>query len=148
MQTPTFGTTEYTAKCLDTKRLSKLITEVYQIMRALIGETKAYANHPVTVSWRRHEGALLKYVEVMHAEYFLRTGKTHKSYDNIHILAGQNMYIFECSSHDLPLYYMHERTKIMYRSHYIRKDSHYRELWPDVPNDIKLVYVTGKVSSL
>ena len=37
-----------TAKCLDPRRLNKQIIECKQILKAIDGETKAWANHPAT----------------------------------------------------------------------------------------------------
>lgn len=42
------------AKCLDPKRLNKQIIECGQIMKAIKGETKAWANHPVVKMYTSH----------------------------------------------------------------------------------------------
>ena len=42
------------AKCLDRKRLNKQIIECGQIMKAIKGETKAWANHPVVKMYTGH----------------------------------------------------------------------------------------------
>lgn len=42
----------YTALILDKKRLNKQIVECGQIMKAINGETKAWANHPATLMYK------------------------------------------------------------------------------------------------
>lgn len=49
------------AKCLDRQRLGKQRVEIYQILRALHGETKGWVNHPATKIWKGFEGALIDY---------------------------------------------------------------------------------------
>lgn len=52
---------EVCARCLDNKRLYKQIVECKQILNAIKGETKGYANHPATVMWKRYPHALRRY---------------------------------------------------------------------------------------
>jgi hypothetical protein len=49
------------AKCLDRQRLGKQRVEVLQLLRALLGVTKGWANHPAAKMWRGYEGALALY---------------------------------------------------------------------------------------
>lgn len=42
------------AKCLDPKRLNKQIIECDQIIKAIKGETKAWANHPIVKMYAGH----------------------------------------------------------------------------------------------
>lgn len=49
------------AKCLDNKRLNKQKVEVYQMLKALNGETKGWVNHPCTLMWKGYENALIEY---------------------------------------------------------------------------------------
>lgn len=49
------------AYVLDMKRLGKQRVEVYQILKALRGETKGWANHPASKMWRGYEGTLVLY---------------------------------------------------------------------------------------
>lgn len=42
------------ARCLDSKRLNKQIIECNQIMKAIKGETKAWANHPIVKMYTGH----------------------------------------------------------------------------------------------
>lgn len=49
------------AQCLDRQRLGKQRVEVLQLLRALHGETKGWANHPAARMWRGYEKALAEY---------------------------------------------------------------------------------------
>ncbi|MBP0133773.1 MAG: MSMEG_6728 family protein [Nitrosarchaeum sp.] len=49
------------AKALDYKRLGKQRVEAWQILRASLGKTKGWVNHPITKMWRGHERALCDY---------------------------------------------------------------------------------------
>lgn len=51
-----------TAKSLDDKRLGKQRVEALQILRANLGLTKGWRNHPAAVMWRGHEGSLIEYI--------------------------------------------------------------------------------------
>lgn len=58
-----------TAKSLDNKRLGKQRVEALQILRANLGLTKGWVNHPAAVMWRGHEGALAEYICAMCDEW-------------------------------------------------------------------------------
>lgn len=57
----------FTACHLDPKRLNKQIIECRQILCALSGETKGWANHPVTKMYRHHEAWLALYMQCLQA---------------------------------------------------------------------------------
>ena len=61
-----------TAKSLDNKRLGKQRVEALQILRANLGLTKGWVNHPAAVMWRGHEGALAEYTLAMCNEWEAR----------------------------------------------------------------------------
>jgi hypothetical protein len=61
-----------TAKSLDNKRLGKQRVEALQILRANLGLTKGWRNHPAAVMWRGHEGALIEYTCAMCDEWTAR----------------------------------------------------------------------------
>jgi len=63
------------AQQLDDKRLGKQRVEAYQIVKALRGDyndTGAWVNHPATVMWRGHVGALCEYGTAMCYEWLDR----------------------------------------------------------------------------
>jgi hypothetical protein len=47
---------------LDTRRLGKQRVESYQILRALMGESRGWANHPATRMWSGYDRALRNYL--------------------------------------------------------------------------------------
>lgn len=49
------------AKVLDYRRLGKQRVEVLQILYALLGQSTAYRNHPVTKAWEGYEYSLCEY---------------------------------------------------------------------------------------
>lgn len=51
-----------TAASLDYRRLGKQRVEGLQILRANLGLTKGWTNHPAAVMWRGHEGSLMEYI--------------------------------------------------------------------------------------
>lgn len=67
MQVFIVGSPLETAMALDKRRLNKQILEGHQILAAIHGETKAWANHPVTRMYSSMEGVawLVKYLEVL-----------------------------------------------------------------------------------
>lgn len=60
---------ERSAKALDNKRLGKQRVEALQILRANLGLTKGWRNHPAAVMWRGHEGYLYMYTNAMCIEW-------------------------------------------------------------------------------
>jgi hypothetical protein len=60
------------AKSLDNKRLGKQRVETYQILRALLGESKGWTNHPATRMWRGNEFQLYEYQAAVCAEWSRR----------------------------------------------------------------------------
>jgi hypothetical protein len=69
---PYAGHYDETAKSLDNKRLGKQRVETYQILRALLGETKGWTNHPATQMWKGHEFQLFVYQTAICAEWSRR----------------------------------------------------------------------------
>lgn len=53
------------AKCLDRKRLHKQVLECRQILNAISGTSKAWANHPVVKMYREHKMWLYYYMNCL-----------------------------------------------------------------------------------
>lgn len=53
------------AKCLDRKRLHKQVLECSQILKAIAGTSKAWANHPVVKMYREHKMWLYYYMNCL-----------------------------------------------------------------------------------
>lgn len=60
------------AQMLDRQRLGKQRVEAWQILRALLGETKGWTTHPATLMWRGYEDALSLYAIAMCEEWISR----------------------------------------------------------------------------
>ena len=69
MQVFIIGSPLETAKVLDKKRLNKQIIECRQILKAINGETKAWANHPCTIQYRDNKEWLIAYIHCLEAFY-------------------------------------------------------------------------------
>lgn len=61
MQVFIIGTPLETAMALDAKRLNKQTIEARQILKAIVGDSKAWANHPCTLMYREHWEWLYSY---------------------------------------------------------------------------------------
>jgi hypothetical protein len=61
-----------TAKCLDSKRLNKQITEAFQVFRWCVGEGKMQGNPHPYFMWQNYEESLLEYIVEMHLEWIRR----------------------------------------------------------------------------
>ena len=59
------GTPFETAKALDSRRLNKQIIECRQILKAISGESKAWANHPATLQYKNHVVWLTYYTKCL-----------------------------------------------------------------------------------
>jgi hypothetical protein len=60
------------AKSLDNKRIGKQRVETYQILRALLGESKGWTRHPATLMWKGHEFQLYEYQSAICTEWSRR----------------------------------------------------------------------------
>lgn len=60
------------ARVLDRQRLGKQRVECKQIMMAIDGETKAWANHPVVKMWKPYPQSLLRYAIAACDEWIAR----------------------------------------------------------------------------
>lgn len=63
---------EESAQILDYRRLGKQRVEALQIVKANLGLTKGWVNHPAAVMWRGHEASLISYGAAMCAEWINR----------------------------------------------------------------------------
>ena len=84
-----YGTDHWaTARCLDDKRLGKQRVEGYQILRALLNETKGWKNHPAVKMWHGYEPGLVVYTLTMCAAWKER-GYQDTVSDKVAALAGK-----------------------------------------------------------
>lgn len=123
---------DITAKCLDDKRLGKQRVEAYQILKALRGDydkTGAWVNHPATVMWRNHQGALCNYGIAMCLEWRKRGFDDTLLFQFLDSNTGK---------HNKPWWVNNELLHLTHRSNLIRKNSDYYTF--DVPYNIPYVW--------
>lgn len=114
---------EASARALDDRRLGKQRVEAYQIVRAAKGITRGWRNHPATLMWRGHEGALQLYMNACIREW-RRRGFTN------------TMSLARPRRADLPAWLGDERLHASHRANLLRKDpAHYgAHGWTDDPS--------------
>ena len=119
-----------TASELDWQRLGKQRVEAYQILRAIMGFTKGWVNHPCTLMWRDHYVLLELYHDVMIDEWVQRGYRNtmSKKYGSWKQWPAK------------PEWFLPELVR-SHQSNLIRKKpEHYKKLWPDVPDDLPYIW--------
>lgn len=126
-----------TAKSLDNKRLGKQRVEALQILRANLGLTIGWRNHPAAVMWRRHEGALAQYICAMCDEWE-RRGYV----DNVRaqVLELWKANDFPAESFAKPWWWGKRKLHRSHKSNLKRKDP--IKYGFDVPNDLPYQWPT------
>ena len=120
-----------TATSLDYRRLGKQRVEGLQILRANLGLTKGWTNHPAAVMWRGHEGSLMEYICAICDEW-----ETRGYEDNVR---GQVLQIY--TEHDIssytyasPWWLGKQQFHRSHKSNLKRKDPDYYRF--NVPDDL------------
>jgi len=135
-----------TALALDTKRLGKQRVEVIPIVRALTVPGYAWASHPAVLMWKGYEEALGRYGLTM-CEVWTERGFGDtcaatiaadlrsigidfiRRYEDLANLVALPGWLFDPELHR------------SHRSALVRKDpEHYRQFFPDVPDDLAYVW--------
>jgi hypothetical protein len=106
-----------TAKSLDNKRLGKQRVEALQILRANLGLTKGWVNHPAAVMWRGHEGYLYQYTNAMCMEWRARGYQ-----DNVQERLQELYKEYDIEGWDPPWWWGNDEFHISHRSNLKRKD--------------------------
>jgi hypothetical protein len=120
--------------CLDYRRLGKQRIEVLQMLRALRGETKGYANHSATRMWRENINALVLYGLAVCDEWKKRGYK-----DTRHEIIAS--YFRENENSDMPFWFGDEKLHASHRSNLLRKNaSFYGQYGWTEPDDIPYVW--------
>lgn len=128
MQIFIIGSPFETAQALDKRRLNKQVIECRQILKAINGETKAWANHPCVKMYREHVEWLKMYLgalddyrdgDMEHAKFFsLLANKYWK-----------------------PLFHTQEYLDQMKRRLYTKDNNHYKQ-WAHLgESDVNWYYV-------
>lgn len=115
---------------LDTKRLGKQRVETKQILRAIRGETRGWANHPAARMWRDYPGSLCVY-GLMSCLVWRQRG-----YEDSLLPYFQEM-AKEYKHKPVPWWVGVPEFHRSHQSNLIRKDSAlYGPLWPGVPSNL------------
>ena len=124
------GTPLETAKKLDKRRLNKQIIECGQILKAIAGDTKAWANHPVTKMYAGYWMWLRDYMKCLDA------------YRNGDIVTAE---IFDmCCNQLTPAFQCQEYFDQMKRRLYTKDPIHYAEFADLGTSDVNWYVVDGK----
>lgn len=123
---------ERSAQILDWRRLGKQRVETLQILKALLGETEAWANHPATLMWEGHEYQLSRYGLYMCREWRNRGYKPGVTQPQLKALYKQ-IKADDSFSRDMPEWLGKKRFHQAHRLMLVWKNSdHYLGLFKDV----------------
>lgn len=136
------------AAVLDRQRLGKQRVENLQIARAILtppDDIHGWANHPAVKMWVGYERALLQYQAAICFEWsnvreyndtcMVKTIKLMREADVYHLADSPNA--------PRPPWLGDERFHASHRSNLLRKDpDHYRQYWPNEPDDLLYVWPT------
>lgn len=129
------------ARSLDYRRLGKQRVEVFQLLRAINGETKGWANHPAANMWRGHEKTLVIYGTTICAEWKNRGYK-----DSMQNRIGEYFYKFPEAKECPPSWLGDPQFHRSHQSNLIRKfPEHYGPQFIGVPDDLPYVWPVWEV---
>jgi len=129
------------AKCLDNKRLGKQRVECLQILGAIADPSKGWQNHPAVNMWRGHELSLIQYGLIVCREWIAR-GFQDTCLDKIR---GFTTIFPDTKPMIHPSWFGNEEFHLSHKSNLIRKlPSHYKHMWPDVPDNLPYVWPTKR----
>lgn len=132
---------EETARLLDYRRLGKQRVETWQLIRAINGMTKGWANHPAAVMWRGHTAPLAKYGLIMCREWVRRGYKDTMTERFQELVSSSTSQELE----DLPSWLGQPELHLSHQSNLIRKfPEHYGPLFPGVPSDLPYIWPTDE----
>ncbi|HET7684133.1 MAG TPA: MSMEG_6728 family protein [Marmoricola sp.] len=139
---------EASARALDAKRLGKQRVEALQVIRALTREKYGWKHHPAVKMWAGHEEALGRYglvcCQVWGERGFedscaatISTDLAAAGVTGIRSVADLE------DAGDMPRWLGDRALHRSHQSALVRKaPGHYRELFPDVPDDLPYVWPT------
>ena len=126
------------AAALDDRRLGKQRVETFQILRALVWPAYGWKNHPAVAMWRGFVPALVSYGVAVCDEWTAR-GRADATRGQLLEFSGGREEIWEDlrDSGRLPPWIGRDEVHRSHQSSLLRKDpEHYREHFPDVPDDL------------
>lgn len=125
------------SQCLDDRRLGKQRVEVLQILTTLVTDRRAWSNHPAVRMWRGCEFELAIYG--LHiCDEWIRRGFKDTCRDKILELVKSNR---STIGNYKPVWLGREDFHRSHQSNLVRKNpNHYREIFPEVPDDLPCVW--------
>jgi hypothetical protein len=129
------------AKVLDYRRLGKQRVETFQILRANLGMTNGWRNHPASRMWADNLPGLSAYGVAMCLEWKSR-GYKDTTMDKI-------VELVKPDETDLPEWWGRMDIVDSHRSNLIRKaPEFYGGIWEGIPDDLPYVWVDSDSNSL
>jgi hypothetical protein len=129
------------AEVLDYRRLGKQRVETWQILRALAGETRGWANHPASKMWRGHETLLAEYGMVMCREWIRRGYNDTMLQRFEELLESTTQRHDEVADGGRPEWLGRPEFHRSHQSNLIRKDpEYYGPVFDGVPSDLEYVW--------
>jgi len=126
------------AKILDYRRLGKQRVEALQILRANLGMTKGWVNHPAAKMWKGHEPILVIYGLTMCEEWVSRGFKDSCMAKFQDVLDNE---VFTTDQYKEPYWLGASKVHKSHQSNLLRKDPvHYSYYGWDVPDDLPYVW--------
>ena len=123
------------AKVLDRLRLGKQRVEAYQILRAHLGFSKGWHQHPATLMWTGHLSGLAAYTLACCDEW---VGRGYA--DTIRTKVTE---LVTPDHTDLPDWWGDPTVHLSHQSNLLRKmPDHYGQFFTDVPDDLPYVWPT------
>ena len=108
---------EKSAKCLDTKKLGKQRSEVWQIYKTLATGGLGWRNHPAVLMWMHYEKALLLYGMICNNEWKYRGYK-----DNLEKPFLEGFVSIPKSSTEMPWWLGKEEFHASHKSNLLRSN--------------------------
>jgi hypothetical protein len=132
-----YGNFDDSVECLDRLRLGKQRVEVYQLLKALRGESTGWVNHPAAKMWRGHTNALVYYGITACNEWLSRGyNDTCKAKISAYVIKGQLI---------MPPWLGDEAFHASHRSNLLRKDSAwYGQFGWTEPHDLPYIWPTNE----
>lgn len=121
------------AKVLDYRRLGKQRVEVLQLLKALNGETKGWANHPAAKMWRGYENELVAYGLAICNEWISR-GYKDTCYGKIELYHNKD------GNFNIPHWLGNKDFHRSHRSNLLRKNKEYYSQYFDEPDDLPYIW--------
>lgn len=130
------------ASVLDMRRLGKQRVETKQILTALTNPSYGWQHHPATNMWRSYELALAQYGIVICKEWRSRGYKDTllEFFESMETEQYTALRRKQRKPRE-PKWLGGDEFHMSHRSNLVRKaPEHYRQFWPDVPDDLEYVW--------